>query len=71
VPGAELLVSGTMSTPSRRPIRSARCTSAAPAGALEGSCRHFSWWMTSMLHTPAPDDPDRDFLLQMQLTRLQ
>jgi p-hydroxybenzoate 3-monooxygenase len=32
---------------------------------------HFSWWMTSMLHTPAPDDPDRDFLLQMQLTQLR
>lgn len=32
---------------------------------------HFSWWMTSMLHTPAPDDPDRDFLLQMQVTQLQ
>jgi hypothetical protein len=27
--------------------------------------------MTSMLHTPAPDDPDRDFLLQMQLTQLR
>ncbi|HTY71645.1 MAG TPA: 4-hydroxybenzoate 3-monooxygenase [Actinomycetes bacterium] len=32
---------------------------------------HFSWWMTSMLHTPPPDDPDRDFLLQMQLTQLR
>jgi p-hydroxybenzoate 3-monooxygenase len=32
---------------------------------------HFSWWMTSMLHTPAADDPDRDFLLQMQMTQLK
>jgi p-hydroxybenzoate 3-monooxygenase len=31
---------------------------------------HFSWWMTSMLHTPAPSDPDAAFLLQMQLTQL-
>ena len=31
---------------------------------------HFSWWMTSMRHVPAADDPDRDFLLQMQLTQL-
>jgi hypothetical protein len=27
--------------------------------------------MTSMLHTPAPEDPDRDFLLQMQMTQLR
>jgi p-hydroxybenzoate 3-monooxygenase len=32
---------------------------------------YFSWWMTSMLHTPARDDPDRDFLLQMQMTQLR
>ena len=32
---------------------------------------HFSWWMTSMLHTPPAEDPDRDFLLQMQLTQLR
>jgi p-hydroxybenzoate 3-monooxygenase len=32
---------------------------------------YFSWWMTSMLHTPPPEDPDRDFLLQMQLTQLR
>ena len=32
---------------------------------------HFSWWMTSMLHTPPADDPDREFLLQMQLTQLR
>jgi p-hydroxybenzoate 3-monooxygenase len=32
---------------------------------------HFSWWMTSMLHTPPPSDPDRDFLLQMQITQLR
>jgi p-hydroxybenzoate 3-monooxygenase len=32
---------------------------------------YFSWWMTSMLHTPAPSDPDRDFLLQVQLTQLR
>ncbi len=31
---------------------------------------HFSWWMTSMLHVPPADDPDRDFLLQMQATQL-
>jgi len=31
---------------------------------------HFSWWMTSMLHTPPRDDPDAAFLLQMQLTQL-
>ena len=31
---------------------------------------HFSWWMTSMLHMPPASDPDRDFLLQMQLTQL-
>jgi p-hydroxybenzoate 3-monooxygenase len=32
---------------------------------------HFSWWMTSMLHMPPVADPDRDFLLQMQLTQLK
>ena len=32
---------------------------------------HFSWWMTSMLHTPALDDPDRDFLIQMQMAQLR
>jgi len=32
---------------------------------------YFSWWMTSMLHTPPPEEPDRDFLLQMQLTQLR
>ena len=32
---------------------------------------HFSWWMTSMLHMPPETDPDRDFLLQMQLTQLK
>ncbi len=32
---------------------------------------HFSWWMTSMLHTPPQSDPDRDFLLQMQYDQLR
>ena len=32
---------------------------------------YFSWWMTSMLHTPPPTDPDAAFLLQMQLTQLK
>jgi len=32
---------------------------------------YFSWWMTSMLHTPPPEDPDADFLRQMQLTQLR
>ncbi len=32
---------------------------------------HFSWWMTTMLHMPPASDPDRDFLLQMQLTQLR
>jgi p-hydroxybenzoate 3-monooxygenase len=32
---------------------------------------YFSWWMTSMLHVPPPDDPDRDFLLQAQITQLR
>lgn len=32
---------------------------------------HFSWWMTSMLHMPPESDPDRDFLLQMQMTQLK
>ena len=32
---------------------------------------HFTWWMTSMLHMPPASDPDRDFLLQMQLTQLR
>ncbi|HEY5135458.1 MAG TPA: 4-hydroxybenzoate 3-monooxygenase [Candidatus Nanopelagicales bacterium] len=31
---------------------------------------HFSGWMTSMLHMPPAADPDRDFLVQMQLTQL-
>ncbi len=31
---------------------------------------YFSWWMTSMLHAPAASDPDRDFLMQMQITQL-
>jgi p-hydroxybenzoate 3-monooxygenase len=32
---------------------------------------YFSWWMTSMLHAPAPGDPDGDFLMQMQKTQLR
>jgi len=32
---------------------------------------HFSWWMTSMMHMPPVTDPDRDFLLQMQMTQLR
>jgi p-hydroxybenzoate 3-monooxygenase len=32
---------------------------------------HFSWWMTSMLHTPSPADPDAKFVRQMQLTQLR
>jgi p-hydroxybenzoate 3-monooxygenase len=32
---------------------------------------HFSWWMTSMLHTPPASDPDADFIRQMQLTQLR
>jgi p-hydroxybenzoate 3-monooxygenase len=32
---------------------------------------HFSWWMTSMLHTPPPSEPDADFLRQMQMTQLR
>jgi p-hydroxybenzoate 3-monooxygenase len=32
---------------------------------------YFSWWMTQMLHMPPPSSPDRDFLLQMQLTQLR
>ena len=32
---------------------------------------YFSWWMTSMLHTPPVEDPDRNFLLQMQVTQLR
>ena len=32
---------------------------------------HFSWWMTSMLHVPAPSEPDADFVRQMQLTQLR
>ena len=32
---------------------------------------YFSWWMTQMLHMPPASDPDRDFLLQMQLTQLR
>jgi len=31
---------------------------------------HFSWWMTSMLHTPPSADPDAAFLRQMQITQL-
>jgi p-hydroxybenzoate 3-monooxygenase len=31
---------------------------------------HFSWWMTSMLHTPPDADPDAAFLRQMQITQL-
>ncbi len=31
---------------------------------------HFSWWMTSMLHTPPAADPDAGFLRQMQTTQL-
>jgi p-hydroxybenzoate 3-monooxygenase len=31
---------------------------------------HFSWWMTSMLHTPPSTDPDAVFLRQMQITQL-
>lgn len=31
---------------------------------------HFSWWMTSMLHTPAPGDVD-DFDRQLQLAQLR
>jgi p-hydroxybenzoate 3-monooxygenase len=31
---------------------------------------HFSWWMTSMLHTPPATDPDAGFLRQMQKTQL-
>jgi p-hydroxybenzoate 3-monooxygenase len=31
---------------------------------------HFSWWMTSMLHTPPADEPDAAFLRQMQTTQL-
>lgn len=31
---------------------------------------YFSWWMTSMLHTPPSDDPNAAFLLQMQYTQL-
>jgi p-hydroxybenzoate 3-monooxygenase len=31
---------------------------------------HFSWWMTSMLHTPGRSDPDAEFVRQMQMTQL-
>ena len=31
---------------------------------------HFSWWMTTMLHTPT-DDPDLDFDRQLQLSQLR
>jgi p-hydroxybenzoate 3-monooxygenase len=31
---------------------------------------YFSWWMTSMLHTPPPSDENAAFLLQMQVTQL-
>ncbi len=31
----------------------------------------FSWWMTSMLHTPPGTDPDRDFHLRVQQTQLR
>lgn len=32
---------------------------------------HFSWWMTSMLHAPAPEEPDSAFVRQLQLTQLR
>lgn len=32
---------------------------------------HFSWWMTSMLHTEDPANPDADFTHQLQLTQLR
>jgi p-hydroxybenzoate 3-monooxygenase len=32
---------------------------------------YFSWWMTSMLHAPSADDPDRDFLLRTQTAQLK
>jgi p-hydroxybenzoate 3-monooxygenase len=32
---------------------------------------HFSWWMTSMLHTPPSSDPDIAFIRRMQLTQLE
>jgi p-hydroxybenzoate 3-monooxygenase len=32
---------------------------------------YFSWWMTSMLHTPPPDDPGREFQMQLQMTQLR
>ena len=32
---------------------------------------YFSWWMTSMLHTPPRADPDAEFLRQMQLAQLR
>lgn len=32
---------------------------------------HFSWWMTSMLHTPPTSDPDAAFIRQLQVTQLQ
>lgn len=32
---------------------------------------HFSWWMTSMLHTPPATDPDRAFIEQLQQTQLK
>ena len=32
---------------------------------------HFSWWMTSMLHTLPATEPDSNFLRQMQVTQLR
>ena len=32
---------------------------------------HFSWWMTSMLHTDDPADPNAQFLRQIQLSQLR
>ena len=32
---------------------------------------HFSWWMTSMLHTGDPSDPDAEFMKQIQLAQLR
>jgi len=32
---------------------------------------HFSWWMTSMLHTDDPADPNAEFLRQIQIAQLR
>lgn len=32
---------------------------------------HFSWWMTSMLHTENPQHPDAEFTRQLQLSQLK